>query len=127
LKQMNALLKGLLPSFARHIAGAMLGWLVARGWLETDPGSLTVLEEQLVGTITNVVVAMIAVYAVVEKALKPLFFRKLGELLPGEVGPATHDREVVKVEAARVQPEAPTTPNPTDLFRRVHDEPPEGL
>lgn len=95
---MNEVLRGLLPSFARHLAAVLVGWLAARGWLETDPGSMTQTQEQFAETLLNLFSAVLLAYAFFEKALKPLFFRKLKELLPGEVGPVTHDHELAKAE-----------------------------
>lgn len=91
-------MQGVILSLVRHAVAAIVVWLT---------GKLALTPEQAGEVATGLTAAgaalLFAVYAVVEKLLKPLFFRWFGEVQPGEVPPTKHDLELAK-EAAAVKP-----------------------
>lgn len=79
-------MKGTVLALVRHGAAIVAAWLA--GYIALTPEQVSDVEQGL--TIAGAAI-MLAVYALGEKALKPLFYRLFGEVQPGEVPPATHD------------------------------------
>lgn len=84
-------MRGTILALARHIAAVVVAWLATQ--LPLTPEQAADVE----GGLTALGVAlMLIVYAAAEKLLKPLFFRLLGEIQPGEVPPQAHDAAVAR-------------------------------
>jgi hypothetical protein len=84
-------MKGTAVAITRHVVAVGLAWLSARGMLSMSSEQMAQEATIIAEAIINLVGAMLTAYAVSEKMLKPVTFRLLGEVQPGEVPPSTHD------------------------------------
>jgi hypothetical protein len=101
-------LRLLLPVL-RPVIATILVWAAGRGSVELTEDQIAQTTEQVTVAVVNVGALMIGLYGVLANVLKWPFYKKLGELQPGDVAPPTHEREAAKAEAARAKPVEPTT------------------